>query len=639
MPGMPRPRPSSWILAGVLAILAPVAAAGCSNSTVAATSTTTRPGSTEPAPPAVPHPFGRLTCLPEDGIRFCQGGLGTRAGHTQDLRIPSFDGVPLDADVALPAKGRGPFPLIVMLNGLDGAKTNWETKTDDHAIDDVTFASMGYAVLMYTSRGFGNSCGTAQSRAGTKACAKGWIHLADQRYEIRDTQYLAGMLVDEGLVRPGIAVTGISYGGGQSLELAMLKNRVRELDGSLVPWTSPAHRVPMYVAAVYAEWPWDDLVTALLPNGLLTSSADTLAASDITPYGVEKQSWNSLLYNAAKQYFVAPEGADPSADLTNWFDIISKGEPYPPSATAILQQIQTYHSAIGVPMPSGGPAPTVLQNGWTDTLFPASEGMHYAEEVAATGSRTPLLEIFDDVGHGWAQGKAGDVAMQNGKAIAFLNAVMLHTGAPPTGVVAVGTTCPKSAASQPTVTYPSIGAFNAIPTISATSAGPQVVTSGGGSSKVANDLDPAYLSPYCQSLPAAREPGTALYDLSSASTARTLVGALKIAATLRVTGEFPELIGRLWDVNPATNTRQLIEAGDLRLSVLQSSAGGPSGKASEQAGFELEPNMYTVPAGHVVELELLGSSAPWFRASNGKFEITVMRLTCTIGILHPASSG
>ena len=76
---------------------------------------------TEPSPPAVPRPFGKFACTPEYGIRFCPGGIqGSR-----DLRVPSFDGVPLDADVALPATGKGPFPLIVLLHGLGESKTEF----------------------------------------------------------------------------------------------------------------------------------------------------------------------------------------------------------------------------------------------------------------------------------------------------------------------------------------------------------------------------------------------------------------------------------------------------------------------------------------------------------------------------------
>ena len=58
----------------------------------------------------------------------------------------------------------------------------------------------GYAVLTYTARGLWGSCGTPQSRlANAAACARGYIHLADVRYEVRDTQTLIGRLVDEGV--------------------------------------------------------------------------------------------------------------------------------------------------------------------------------------------------------------------------------------------------------------------------------------------------------------------------------------------------------------------------------------------------------------------------------------------------------
>jgi hypothetical protein len=40
-----------------------------------------------------------------------------------------------------------------------------------------------------------------------------WIHLADQRYEARDSQHLLGLLVDQRVAKRGaLGVTGISYG-------------------------------------------------------------------------------------------------------------------------------------------------------------------------------------------------------------------------------------------------------------------------------------------------------------------------------------------------------------------------------------------------------------------------------------------
>ena len=62
-------------------------------------------------------------------------------------------------------------------------------------------APQGYAVLAYSARGQGFSCGSPPSRT-PPGCDRGWVHLADARYEVRDTQYLAGLLVDAGLVKP-----------------------------------------------------------------------------------------------------------------------------------------------------------------------------------------------------------------------------------------------------------------------------------------------------------------------------------------------------------------------------------------------------------------------------------------------------
>src|SRR5437764_9335118 len=67
---------------------------------------------------AEPTPFGHA-CKVENGVRFCP---------TVSLseRVPTFDGVPLDADMTLPETGEGPFPAIVMIHGWGGSKTDFE---------------------------------------------------------------------------------------------------------------------------------------------------------------------------------------------------------------------------------------------------------------------------------------------------------------------------------------------------------------------------------------------------------------------------------------------------------------------------------------------------------------------------------
>src|SRR3954447_22237926 len=131
---------------------------------------------------APPRPFGAFDCAPQDGVRFCPGTVATR--------VRTFDGVPLDVNVALPATGDSGLPLVVISHGWGQSKVGFAEMQP--------WAARGYAVLAFSARGFGDSCGSVVSRAADPdGCAKGWVHLDDVRYEARDIQYLAGLLADE----------------------------------------------------------------------------------------------------------------------------------------------------------------------------------------------------------------------------------------------------------------------------------------------------------------------------------------------------------------------------------------------------------------------------------------------------------
>jgi predicted dienelactone hydrolase len=113
-----------------------------------------RPAAAEQVPSALGIP-----CSSEPaGVQKCTGSI--------DTRVPSWDGVPLDVDLTLPPAGQqGPHPLIVYLHGWGGSK-------DGAALDTNGFARQGYAVMAYSARGFGNSCGSEASRAAP-GCARG----------------------------------------------------------------------------------------------------------------------------------------------------------------------------------------------------------------------------------------------------------------------------------------------------------------------------------------------------------------------------------------------------------------------------------------------------------------------------------
>jgi hypothetical protein len=184
----------------------------------------------------------------------------------------------------------------------------------------------GYATFSMSDRGFRESCGSAGSKAASGgACAAGYVRLIDNRYEVRDAQDFAGQLADANLIDPQrIGAIGGSYGGGLSMALAALRNRKVMTDYSLVPWTSPSGKA-MQIAAAAPNIPWTDLAYSLVPNG---STLDYVADS---PYrgriGVEKQSFITGLYVSglgAPGYYAAA-GADPTADLVGWKQLLDAG--------------------------------------------------------------------------------------------------------------------------------------------------------------------------------------------------------------------------------------------------------------------------------------------------------------------------
>ncbi|MGH2555460.1 MAG: alpha/beta hydrolase family protein [Actinomycetota bacterium] len=227
-------------------------------------------------------------------------------------RIATFDGTPLDVDLSLPARQATPMPLMVMLHGWGGDKTNWESPTleadgrDKYHWNNAWFASRGFAVLTYSAHGFHRSCGkdpaTGYSYATDPECSghpgqASWTHLSDRRWEIRDSQHLVGLLVDAGIARANrIVVTGGSYGGGQSWLLALSDGRIMLPDGSTVPWTSPKG-VPIRLTAAIPKYPWTDLAQSLVDNGRGSGGAPGVPEGSHTdPIGVEKKSYVDGLY-------------------------------------------------------------------------------------------------------------------------------------------------------------------------------------------------------------------------------------------------------------------------------------------------------------------------------------------------------
>jgi len=459
--------------------------------------------------------------------------------------------------------------------------------------------------VLPSARGFGRSCGVPDSR--TAGCERGWIHLGDQRYEARDVQWLLAKLVDQRVARPDqLGVTGISYGGGASLELAMLADRIRRPDGVTESWQSP-DGVPLHIAAAWARWPWSDLADALGPNGRL--GLDTYAS----PVGVEIQAYVNALYGVASSSgFVAPPGADPIANLTAWNNRLNKGEPYGADLRSILTQIHAYHGVLGLPIDKGL-TPLLIQSGWTDELFPVGQGLRIYDLLRQKSKMAPVALQLGDLGHSRAANHSADVAAFNAQGLAFFEARLKGAGKGPAAgsVTAYGQTCPMDAARGSGPPKASSFAGLARGEIVFRHKAAQRVTSSGGDAALSQKLSPLTLDP-CKGVAADVARGTAVATVRSPGL--TLIGMPHVRADISVTGHDALLVGRLWDVNPANGRQRLVDRGVVRL------------RSRKGVSFDLNGNAYTFARGHQIKLELLGRDSPTYRAANGTFSVTVKML-------------
>jgi Acetyl xylan esterase (AXE1) len=568
---------------------------------------------------------------PDEGVRFCTDGL-----EDPDPRstVKTFDGVPLDVNVAFPPEPLegpdGSYPMVMMFHGYGGSKLGLGSMR--------RWLSQGYATFSVTTRGFHESCGNAASRAADPTgCAEGWIRLMDTRYEVRDAQYLAGLLVDEGLVDPArIGAIGGSYGGGMSMSLAALRDRVMMPNGRLVDWQSP-NGTPMRIAAAAPGIPWTDLAQALTPNGSVldyVANAPYLGASG--RIGVEKKAWVDALYLGGQLTgFYAPPGADPDADLTTWKQRLDQGGPYDgdPQAEDVVDEVTTHHSSYYIDH-SQPPAPLIISNGFTDDLFPANEALRFYNRTRTQYPNAPIALTFGDFGHARGANKADIGALVAQRENTWFAHYLKGEGeAPPSDVVAMTQTCPSSAPSGGPFTAPSWAEIAPGEIRFRREPAERVAPSGTQYGPELGDWlgTPGAANP-CTQTPAADNPATANYRLPPAPAGGyTMLGSPTVIAGIALTGANSQLAARLFDVAP-NGQQTLVARGLWRPEV--------SGKRAVRQVFQLTPNGWQFAEGHVPKLELLPDDAPYGLASPGQRPVRVSNLELRLPVVEePGSLG
>ncbi|MBA3867383.1 MAG: hypothetical protein H0X42_13750 [Solirubrobacterales bacterium] len=592
-----------------------------------------------PAAASSTAPFGHA-CTAENGVRFCPTAEPA-------ARVPSFDGIPLDVDVTLPEKGKGPFPTIVMLHGFGGSKTDFETTSPAgpapgeagngstiYRYNNNFYAHRGYAVVNYTARGFGGSCGGGNNGDHSGACATGYIRLADSRHEARDTQYLLGLLADEGVAKPrDIGITGISYGGGQAMELAFLANKIRKPNGKLSPWRSPDGK-KMEIAAAYPRWPWSDLISALIPNGRFLDTEVAPAEQSLEPFGVTIASYLNGLYltGVQKGYYCgsAPESTpctDTEANITQDKTFIDAGQPLAPEAKTALKGIYGHNGGYPLRFLKGAskPAPLLIQSGWTDELFPPEQALRVYNYLRSVNKKAPVSLQLGDLGHSRGSNKAATNHYFNDQAAKFFAANLLgaKNGNPaPGSVTAFTQTCPLAA--------PDGGPYKAkgwkvlsSGHFSLRADATEEFTSAGGDTAVAKSFDPVFgTTEACKTIPLTAEANTATV-FRPVQQGFTMLGLPTVRTKIFTTGQYGQIDARLWDISPE-GTQLLVSRGIYALE------NGQTGTIE----FQLHGNGYRFAKGHTVELQLLGRDAPYYQPGTVPFTVRAAALTVALPTLQ-----
>lgn len=567
--------------------------------------------------PGTPFGFQGQDVTSPDGVAYTK--------YSGD--VPSFDGLPLAADVTVPQGATGPLPLVVMFHGYTQDRTYWQSETVDNqnpivdGWNNVAFAKRGYAVLNYTIRGFHDSCGPADAAnpgdpATLPADCLGkeyWIHLADPKYEIRDAQFLIGKLVDDGVVDPqNIGVTGQSYGGGHSWLLALQNDRTVNLDGSVSDWTSP-QGTPLSIEVAAPMYTWSSLTNALLPNGRARDTSEGSRGTLNDPVGVPIQSYLAALNGGgAATGFYSPPGVDPATDLTSWFARYEQGDPYRnDSGDPVVQRaIQELDRRSPLYVEPNARVPIYQVSGLTDPLFPPVQAVQMLRHVRGAYPDYPIKSYFGDVGHENAANPQDQWDVAHAAGNAFIDHYLKGAGARPNFDVTAQTT--RCLPGQTRRTYRAPGFLGLATGQRAFEFGADQTTSNAAGGQQGAAADPIGKQG-CLTVEGPRDAGVASWGFRVREPF-TLVGQPRISLDAAISGADAQLDVRIWDRSP-DGSLTLVSRGTYRHQ-------GATGRSL--ISYQTSANAWQFQRGHAVRIEVTGNDAPYYRPNNQRFTARIL---------------
>lgn len=549
----------------------------------------------EGGPPA-PHDFGpdtrRTGLFTGDGTTRpgleCSGS--SPAGRVCTGFLPSaVDGTLLDVAVTVP-RGGGSHPLVVLLHGWGGSRNG------SGAIADALLAE-GYAVLRYSARGFGDSWGQ--------------VNLADVHVELEDLRSMIGQVVDRRGLRldpDAVAVTGASYGGGQSW-LAALEPSFSSPGGAAV-------RIRTIVPIV----PWSDLLYSLIPNGRPRRSIER-------PGGAKLSYVNGLFFAGAR---TSPDRPYPNYPdyLVVWHEWINAVEPNDadPVFRRIVDGLAGYRSGWWRPelwrQAASHRLPVFQLQGFTDDLFPLPEAKRMLLALKTVDPHYPIASYFGDLGHPRASNKPGEVDYVLGLIREWLAFYLKGEGAAPAHGVRAAITRPRERPFDPAdvITVSSLDEL-ADRVVAKEFEGSAVLVNPAGDPvggffwdplimEAARELEPLPTPP--PSAPV--ETSLAVYEVPvaelSGGTPLLVAGEPAVSLRASTAAHRVQLDVRLFDVEP-DGTRHLVTRGTLTLD--SGGIGTPLGTVD--ATIPTYGNLWEAAPDHVLRLEITNVDTPYITPS------------------------
>jgi ABC-2 type transport system ATP-binding protein len=269
--------------------------------------------------------------------------------------LHSFDGTPIVFTHFLPvgASAANPVPVVLRTHGWGGARETTPSSTS------LALLNAGYSVVTWDARGFGESGGSTE--------------LDSPDYEVKDTIALLDAIsllpqIQKDAIGAKAAMSGVSYAGGIQLLTSAYDPRIR---------------------AIAPEITWNDLRYALAPNGVVKNQwvqllfwdgAATTAANGL---GVHGDPTNPAGLSFRQGAAGTQTGAYDTNLPTYYAEVMATNGATPDVDAALAYRSPSTHAAALT-------APTLLIQGWPDSLFTVNDAARNFAAVTANGAPAKL---------------------------------------------------------------------------------------------------------------------------------------------------------------------------------------------------------------------------------------------------------